>query len=191
MKSLSDDEKRALLNLARESIRNAVYGKNQPDAKLQEQSSALREPGAAFVTITKQGDLRGCIGTLEPYQPLIMDVIEHAAAAALHDFRFPPVGADEIADLELEISVLTRPERITYSSVEDLYRLIHPGRDGVVIREGARRATFLPQVWDQLTELPVFMGHLCRKMGVTADYWKRCTLEISLYQVIEFKEQDY
>ena len=190
MYTLSEDEKRELLSLARQSIANAACGENPPVVNLEEKSVSLREPGATFVTITRKGDLRGCIGTLEPYQPLILDVIEHAAAAAMNDFRFLPVRPEELDELELEISVLTRPKKITYSSIDELYQLITPGRDGVVIRDGARRATFLPQVWEQLPELDEFMGHLCRKMGASADYWKKSKLEISMYQVIEFREKE-
>jgi len=189
MTHLSDDEKCELLSLARQSIVEVVYGKHAPVVDLQEKSFVLREPGAAFVTITKGGQLRGCIGTLEAYQPLVMDVIEHAVAAAVHDFRFLPVQPDELPCLELEISVLSKPEKIVYADADDLRRIIRPGQDGVVIAEGGRRATFLPQVWEQLPEFDLFMGHLCRKMGASSHYWKQSHLDVYTYQVEEFKEQ--
>jgi AmmeMemoRadiSam system protein A len=189
MSMLSDDEKHELLQLARQVIIQVVGGKKPITVNVQEKSEALREPGATFVTITKHGNLRGCIGTLEAYQPLILDVMEHAAAAAMDDYRFSPVRSEELGELELEISVLTQPQKISYSNSEELSRIITPGKDGVVIKDGLRRATFLPQVWEQLPLLDDFMGHLCQKMGASAGYWKKGKLEISLYQVIEFREK--
>ncbi|MEM5776662.1 MAG: AmmeMemoRadiSam system protein A, partial [Anaerolineaceae bacterium] len=120
--------------------------------------------------------------------PLAADVIEHAAAAAINDFRFLPVEPDEVNEIHIEISVLTAPEKLSYHQPEELYTLIRPGVDGVVIRDGARRATFLPQVWEQLPEMEDFMAHLCRKMGASGEYWKKNHLDVSVYQVIEFHE---
>ena len=188
MATLSDNDKRVLLALARESLTAAANGNRLPEPNPEELSPTLMETGATFVTLTKAGELRGCIGALEPYQPLVADVIEHAAAAAIDDFRFLPVEPDETSQIAIEISVLTRPEKLDYTQAEDLHTLIRPGIDGVVIRDGARRATFLPQVWEQLPDLNDFMAHLCRKMGASSEYWKRNHLEILLYQVIEFHE---
>ena len=190
MSTLTDVDKKELLSLARQSITHAVQGRSLPDVNLKDVSAGLREPGAAFVTLTKRGDLRGCIGSLEACQPLVLDVIEHAADAAINDYRFTPVRANELTDIEVEISVLTAPRKIEYTDAEDLRQLIRPGKDGVVIRDGIRRATFLPQVWQQLPQMDDFMGHLCRKMGASADYWKKHHLDISLYQVIEFKDEE-
>lgn len=188
MTPLTQAEKDELLTLARESITAAANGKPLPPVNLAGKSAALAEQGAAFVTLTQNGQLRGCIGALQAYQPLILDVIEHAATAAMHDYRFSPVQPREVAGLKIEISVLSQPKKIAYGNSEELRRLIRPGVDGVILRDGARRATFLPQVWQQLPELDEFMAHLCLKMGVSADTWKKKKLEISLYQVEDFSE---
>ncbi len=128
------------------------------------------------------------IKALEPYQPLAEDVREHAAAAALEDYRFPPVQPDEIDKLKIEISRLTVPSPLPYETPDDLLDKIRPGVDGVVIRDGFNRATFLPQVWEQLPTKEAFLSHLCRKMGAPDDLWKTKKLNVLTYQVEEFHE---
>lgn len=189
MTPLSEHEKKELLALARRSAANAASGKNLPDINLKAIPGAFQEPAATFVTIMKNGMLRGCVGTLEPHQALVLDVIEHASAAAVRDYRFPPVRPEELDELDFEISILTTPRKIDYAKPEDLYHMICPGLDGVVLQDGFRRATFLPQVWEQLPDLEDFMCHLCRKMGANSEHWKHHILDISLYQVIEFHEE--
>ncbi len=105
-----------------------------------------------MLPLTVGGAFRGCVGALEAYQPLAEDVCEHAVAAALEDYRFPPVLPQEVGRIEIEISRLTSPIPLEYEKPEDLPELLHPGVDGVVLREGLRRATFLPQVWEKLPE---------------------------------------
>jgi AmmeMemoRadiSam system protein A len=151
-------------------------------------SALLREPGASFVTLTENGDLRGCIGALEPYQPLVQDVCEHAAAAAMEDYRFPPVRPDEVSLLEIEISRLTPPERLEYTDPLELPTHLRPHIDGVVLRDGFRRSTFLPQVWEKIPDPVTFLAHLCQKMGAPATFWRHKLLEVYTYQVEEFKE---
>jgi AmmeMemoRadiSam system protein A len=189
MLSLSDDEKKELLALARRSAASAARGKDFSEANLTELCSAFQEQAATFVTITKNGLLRGCVGCLEPYQALALDVIEHSSAAAIRDYRFPPIRPDELDVLAFEISVLTPPRKLVYSKPQDLFHLICPGLDGVVLQDGLRRATFLPQVWEQLPVFEDFMCHLCRKMGASPDLWKQRILDVYLYQVIEFHEE--
>jgi len=132
--------------------------------------------------------LRGCVGALEPYQPLAEDVREHTVAAALEDFRFPPVQPDELPQIEVEVSRLTRPVALTYDGPEDLLAKLQPGLDGVVIRDGFRRATFLPQVWDKIPDKVDFLDQLCWKMGAEPDLWRRKKLEVLIYRVEEFHE---
>ncbi len=186
---LTLEEKHLLLNLARQSIELAVAHCPLPQLRLEEYSQALREDGASFVTLTEQGELRGCIGALEAYQPLVQDVCEHAVAAALDDFRFQPVRPGEVDALEIEISRLTPPVPLEYQQPEDLARLLRPGIDGVVLRDGPRRATFLPQVWEKVGGPEDFLGHLCMKMGAPPNLWQRRILNVSTYQVEEFKEE--
>lgn len=150
---------------------------------------ALQEMAASFVTLTIHGQLRGCIGTLEARQPLAEDVREHAIAAGQDDYRFPPVTAGELAEIEIEISRLTHPQPLSYTSADDLIHKIRPGVDGVVLRDRFRRATFLPQVWEQLPDPEQFLDHLCQKMGAPRDYWRCNSLSVDIYQVEEFYEK--
>ena len=185
---LIDSERKFLLGLARKSIEAAAGGKHIPAVNKEQVPSKLLEDGASFVTLTINGALRGCIGTLEAYQPLYLDVIEHAAAAAVDDFRFNSVRPDEVPAITIEISVLTHPEQLSYSGPDDLLQRLRPGIDGVVIKDGRMRATFLPQVWEQIPDRQEFMSHLCSKMGATSGLWKIKNLAVFTYQVEEFHE---
>lgn len=187
---LTTDEKKILLRLARRSIELAVARQPLPPLALEDYPPRLRELGASFVTLTKNGSLRGCIGSLEPYQPLVQDVCEHAAAAALDDYRFPPVVAFEVSHLLIEVSRLTTPQPLEYQNPGELLEKLRPGLDGVVIRDGVPRATFLPQVWDKLPAAEDFLAHLCQKMGAPPDLWKRKPLQVFTYQVEEFNEEE-
>jgi len=186
---LSFDEKRLLLQLARRSIELAVNQHSLPQLDMDEFSPALCEDGAAFVTLTEEGELRGCIGALEPYQPLVQDVCEHAAAAALEDYRFLPVRPEEVSHLKIEISRLTTPVPLPYEQPAELLRKLRPGIDGVILRDGIRRATFLPQVWEDVPNPADFLAHLCMKMGAPANLWQKKVLQVSVYTVEEFKEE--
>ncbi|BCY18710.1 hypothetical protein hrd7_25590 [Leptolinea sp. HRD-7] len=184
---ISDSDRAFLLGLARKSIEAATQGKrlDPSDYKI---PTKLMELGASFVTLTINGALRGCIGTLEAYQPLYLDVIEHAAAAAMDDFRFNPVQPDEVPAIRIEISVLSQPEPLDYTGPDDLLQRLRPGIDGVVIKDGRKRATFLPQVWEQIPDRQDFLSHLCLKMGASAELWRTKNLAVYTYQVEEFHE---
>jgi AmmeMemoRadiSam system protein A len=185
---LNEEEKGMLLTLARQALEHAVRGHKLPPLDLKGLNPRLQSEGASFVTLTKSGELRGCIGALEPYQPLAQDVREHAVAAALEDYRFPPVQPAELPDITIEVSRLTQPQPLDYASPEDLLTKLRPGLDGVVLRDGWRRATFLPQVWEKVPDPSEFLGHLCYKMGEQPDLWRRKPLEVLIYQVEEFHE---
>ncbi len=183
---LSPEEKEILLHVARESLELGLRGEKLP--KLDAKTPLLRADGATFVTLTVNGKLRGCIGALEPYQPLIEDVREHALAAAQKDYRFNPVRAEELDAIEIEISRLTQPVPLEYEDAPDLLKKLRPGVDGVVLKDGHRRATFLPQVWDQLPDPKIFLSELCAKMGAPSNAWQRKKLDVLVYQVEEFHE---
>jgi uncharacterized protein len=187
--ALSADDKKVLLSLARQFIDLAVNQLPLPDLDLETYSSLLRENGASFVTLTEGGELRGCIGALEPYQPLVQDVCEHAIGAALEDYRFIPVTPRELPLLEIEISRLTPPQRLIYTEPLELLTCLRPGIDGVVLRDGQRRATFLPQVWEKISEPASFLSQLCQKMSAPSNLWRRKLLEVFTYQVEEFREE--
>jgi len=185
---LNASEKEYLLKLARQSIEMAVNRRGLPDIHLEELTPNLKADGASFVTLTEYGELRGCIGTLSAYQSLAEDVREHAVAAAQEDYRFRPVQPGEVPLLKIEISRLTPPEPLAYQSPEDLPRLLHPGEDGVILRDGAMRATFLPQVWEKLPGPEDFLAHLCQKMGASPQHWRRKVLQVQIYHVEEWSE---
>lgn len=150
-------------------------------------SPALLEDAAAFVTLTKSGRLRGCIGSLEAWRPLAQEVQQRAYQAAVEDPRFPPLSPSELPNIEIEISRLTEPVRLPYERPEDLSRLLKPHKDGVILSDGRRRATFLPQVWEQLPRPEEFLNHLCAKMGARPDLWRERVLEVWIYHVEEYK----
>ena len=189
VKALNEQEKSILLNLARRSIELAVNQRPLPQLNLEDYSPPLREISSSFVTLMIRGELRGCIGALEPYQPLVQDVCEHAAAAALEDYRFSPLTPAEVPLIEIEISRLTPPQPMEYKNPQDLLNCLRPNIDGVVLRDGHRRSTFLPQVWEKLPDPAAFLSQLCQKMGAPANLWRRKPLEVFIYQVEEFREE--
>lgn len=185
---LSADEQQTLLRLAREALESAVRGHPLPPLDQTQLTPILRAEGAAFVTLTVRGQLRGCIGALQPYQPLVEDVREHAVAAGIQDYRFSPVRPSELGQIQIEVSRLTLPQPLPYTNADDLLAKLRPGVDGVILRDGQRRATFLPQVWDQIPEKAEFLSHLCAKMGAASNLWRQKHLEVEIYQVEEFHE---
>ena len=186
--TLSLSERRYLLDLARRSISRTLDGLEPPQINLQSLAPVLQEPRASFVTLTIGGDLRGCIGSIEPRQPLALDVRENAVAAAFRDPRFPPLSRREFDLIQIEVSVLTRPQPLEYDGADDLLARLRPHVDGVIISRGWNRATFLPQVWEKLPHPREFLAHLCLKAGLPADEYIRGNLTVLTYQVEKFEE---
>lgn len=147
----------------------------------------LLEPAATFVTLTEKENLRGCIGTLEAYRPLREDVHENALAAAFRDPRFPPLTYDELGAIRIEVSLLSPPEPMSFKNEEDALAQLHPHVDGIVLAAGFHRATFLPQVWEQLPEPRDFMLHLMHKAGLLPGHWPH-DMKLSRYTVSKWKE---
>ena len=186
---LTPDERGTLLRLARQGLEHAVRREPLPALERGTLTPRLLGPGASFVTLTlRVGELRGCIGALEPYQPLADDVREHAAAAALEDPRFPPVIPAELDGIAIEVSCLTVPSKLDYKTPEDLLTRLRPGVDGVLLRDGYRRATYLPQVWEKIPGKVDFLNSLCQKMGLPPGAWQKRHLDVLLYAVEEFHE---
>ncbi len=143
-----------------------------------------------FVTLNKNGELRGCIGNLVGTESIIEATKRHAVNAAFFDQRFSPVSEDEVPELEINVSLLTEPQPLEYQVADELENKLRPGIDGVILRDPAMgAATFLPQVWEQLPTVPQFLGHLCGKAGLPEDTWTKRQLEIQTYQVQYFKEK--
>ena len=167
-----------LYAIAHAAIDRALGGHATAD----ESAGWLDERGATFVTLTRQGRLRGCIGTLEAHQPLKDDVKRNARSAALHDPRFPALAREELADTQVHVSVLSPLTPLACEGEADALALLRPGVDGVLLEFGDRRATFLPQVWEQLPEPRQFLTQLKRKAGLPADFWAE-GLRLSRYEL--------
>jgi AmmeMemoRadiSam system protein B/AmmeMemoRadiSam system protein A len=178
-----DEAGSTLLSIARDSIENALLDKPKP-----EQSSPwLDQTGATFVTLTKDGNLRGCIGSLQAARPLGHDVAQNALGAAFRDPRFPAMSAAEWPQCRVEVSLLSTPKPLRFADEADLLAQIEAGEDGLIIEADGRRGTFLPQVWENLGDKRVFLTHLLRKAGLPADTrFTRC--RISRYRVAKWKE---
>jgi AmmeMemoRadiSam system protein B/AmmeMemoRadiSam system protein A len=183
--SLNEEEQQYLLRLARQTLEQYLQDGTLPDVDESELSGILTAKKACFVTLNKHGMLRGCIGVLTPHDNLYKAVMENAVNAAVNDPRFKPVTYEELSEITIEISVLSSPERIFYDD-NDLLNQIE-GR-GVIISAGFNRATYLPQVWEQLPDPEEFISQLCSKAGLPADFWKRGTLEIYVYTAQVFGE---
>jgi len=174
---------RALLVRARNAI-GADFGL---PAAPEPAHADLDNPGATFVTLTQNGQLRGCIGSLEAWRPLDRDVRENARAAAFRDPRFTPLAADEFARTRVEVSLLTPASPMNFTDEADALAQLRPAVDGVIFECAGRRSTFLPQVWEQLAEPQLFMAHLKQKAGLAADFWSP-EVRLSRYEVMKWKE---
>ena len=172
-----------LLKLACAAIAGR-FGKESPAADIPD---TLRQPGASFVTLTQNGALRGCIGSLEAWRPLADDVRANAIAAAFRDPRFAPLAAEELASTRVEVSLLSTAEPMTFIDEADALTQLRPDIDGVILECDGRRSTFLPQVWEQLPEPQAFLAQLKKKAGLPADFWSDA-LKLSRYRVEKWKE---
>jgi uncharacterized protein len=167
---LETTDRRALLVIARCAIEETLYRRDTPapDTTL---SAAMSERRASFVTLKCNAQLRGCIGTLEPVRRLSDDVAHNAHAAAFRDPRFPPLTAPEVAGLQIEISVLGKPEILDVADFDKLFQCLRPETDGLIVTSGSRRATFLPSVWESLPDPEEFVAHLWNKAGLKSGDW--------------------
>jgi len=178
----------ALVELARDAIDAAVAGREPPHRRRDFLTEArLDAAGAVFVTLKQDGALRGCIGSLEATRSLREDVAANAVAAALEDPRFAPLAAGELPRVAVEVSLLSAAEPIVVKNEAEALAALRPGIDGIVLEHGKRRATFLPQVWEQLASPGEFLAHLKRKAGLPADFWAP-DLRLSRYTVRKWSE---
>ena len=177
---LTLDELQVLVEVAERSVHIAVIERRTWYPDPDEHPSALREPGAAFVTLRRAGRLMGCIGTMAALDPLVVTVADRARAAALDDPRFPGITASDLPELDVSVSVLSPMEPIPVRDYEELLVTIRPGIDGLLVDAGYHRATFLPSVWDELADPATFVEALWRKAGLAPAVWPAAT-RISRY----------
>lgn len=183
---LTASQGKLLLKIARQTLSSKLTGDDQP---IQPTDPIFLEQKATFVTLKIAGKLRGCIGNLQPVGSLWQGIRDNALNAAFHDQRFPPLQRKELSEVHLDLSVLSSPERLNYKDADDLVAQIHPGFDGVILKDGRNQATFLPQVWEQLPTAELFLGHLCRKAGLAENAWREKKLEVQIYHVQCFEEE--
>ncbi len=176
---------RVLLRIARESLVEALGLGTAADYR----EPWLQEPGATFVTLTRWGELRGCVGSIRAYRPLFDDVWLNARASAFHDARFPPVERDELREIAIEVSLLSKSEPLpSYAHEEEAVAALRPGVDGIILDAGSHRATFLPQVWEQLPDPTEFLAHLKRKAGLSQGFWSP-DVQLQRYSVVKWVEE--
>jgi AmmeMemoRadiSam system protein A len=179
-----------LIKTVRQTLETRLSGQQIHPLDMDDIPSELQEQGASFVTLTKRGQLRGCVGSIEATLPFIQDVQERAIGAGFDDPRFPPITEAELPEIRIEVSLLTKPELLEYQSPDDLVKKLRPGIDGVILKNQYRRATFLPQVWEQLPTPEIFLDRLCLKMGLDPAAWRTIHLQVEIYQVEKFVEAE-
>lgn len=187
--NLNAEEAEFLLRLARRTLEAYLENKSLPQLNLNKVSPNLRAMRGCFVTLEKNHQLRGCIGYLQPREPLAKAVMQNAVSAAVRDHRFPPVTRSELDSLSIEISVLSVPRLMDHKSPEELLARLVPERDGVILKSSYHQSTYLPQVWKQLPKKEEFLSRLCVKGGAKADCWKDSSTKIYSYQAKVYSEE--
>ncbi|MGD9108142.1 MAG: AmmeMemoRadiSam system protein A [Gammaproteobacteria bacterium] len=182
MAEYSMSERKVLLQVARDAIAYSLKHHMHMRLDINKYAKHLLEQKACFVTLQINHNLRGCIGTLVAYQPLIVDVAHNASAAAFADPRFPGITETEFEQLSIHISILSKPELMHFESEDDLLRQIRPGVDGLILSDGQYEGTFLPSVWESLPDPKQFLTHLKMKAGLAPDYWSD-TIKVERYTV--------
>jgi AmmeMemoRadiSam system protein A len=186
--SLNPRQREQLLELARQSIHSGVEHGCAISVDMNAYDEPLRQPGACFVTLHINAQLRGCIGSLQPYRPLVDDVAANAYAAAFSDPRFPPLSAAEEPALDIHISVLSPRQAMEFGSEADLVAQLRPGIDGLVLSDGMHRGTFLPSVWESLPDPQDFLNHLKMKAGLPMDHWST-HIQVERYTTESFGQE--
>lgn len=182
---LSFDQKRALKEVALASIRHGLTEGRSLDPGSFPMDHPFSRDGAVFVTLYRDGELRGCVGSFEAKRALVLDVAHNAYSAAFMDYRFPPVSEAEVEGLDLHISLLTPLEPLPANERGELLASLRKGKDGLLLEDLPHRATFLPQVWESLPEPEDFLGELLMKAGLSRDHWSD-TIRFHRYAVEEF-----
>lgn len=184
-----NEQGKVLLKIARTAIARALCLPTE-SATVDTHIIWLSKPGASFVTLMHQGELRGCIGSLQALHPLIDDVTSNAVSAALRDPRFMPITAAELETVEIEVSLLSELESLDFTTEADALRQLRPTIDGVVFECGAYRSTFLPQVWESLPQPRQLLAQLKLKAGLPEDFWAD-SVQLSRYTVTKWREADF
>ena len=189
---ITEEQGQLLVKLARGAIIRQLDDPlkvGQPGLGSQLKEPVFQQNRGVFVTLHKEGQLRGCIGSLSSSVSIVEGIIDNAINAAFKDYRFPPVTREELALIDVEVSILTEPEALEYTGADELLSKLQPGSDGVIISKDGEGATFLPQVWKQLPDGASFLSHLCQKAGLGPDQWRAGDLQVKTYRVLCFAEK--
>lgn len=185
MSALTNSEKQYLLKLAYSTIFQKLSGKKVADFKKPD-SSVFNEKRGCFVTLHLDNNLRGCIGNIEPVYKLTTGIEKNALNAAFSDPRFAPLSLEEFNRIDIEISILTIPKKLIFSSEKDLLQKLKPHQHGIIISKKYHSATYLPQVWEQLPDKKDFLSNLCIKAGLEKNAWKHKDIIIKTYSAEYF-----
>lgn len=177
-----------MLELARAAIKTELEKGKSLKPNPDSMAEYLKEKAGVFVTLTLNGNLRGCIGHLTATKALYKDIIENAVNAALDDPRFMPLQQHELEKIKIEVSVLSAPQKLDYRDTDDLLKKITPLKDGVILSKGFYKATYLPQVWEDLSGKEAFLSSLCMKAGLNPEEWKTGSLKVETYSVEKMEE---
>ena len=193
MNRITEEHGKSLVELARRTIaerlkQTEISGDVESSLTACLDEACLQVKRGTFVTLKTKGQLRGCMGCLTASESIVDGIRRNALNAAFNDPRFPALTLEELTDAEIEVSILTEPKELHYSDGNDLITKLSPNIDGLIIKKGMARATFLPQVWKQLPQTEDFLAHLCRKACLPGDAWQSGELEVSTYQVQYFHE---
>jgi len=189
---MTKEDKIFLLDLARKKIAQklGINWTGYKNIQISAPGKDVKEVKGTFVTLSIDGNLRGCIGQIIPDEAIIETIGQNAQSAAFHDPRFPQLDSKEFESVEVEISILSKPERLTYSNADELLDKIKKDIQGLIIRSGGHSATFLPQVWDDIETEEEFLSHLCMKASLPAEEWRKGKLEVYTYTVEHFDEKE-
>ncbi len=183
---LPEEQIDLLLHIAREAITKGLEGDHQWRPDLEPLPERLRRPGACFVTLFTGGELHGCIGSVEPRQPLVHDVAKNAISAAFNDSRFPALRTNELAYTAIEVSILSPLQEIPFDGIAHLIEQIQPGEDGVLVERDRSRGLLLPQVWDKITDPYEFLTHVAIKAQSDISIYDDPDAKVSVFRVIHF-----
>ncbi len=184
---LTDEERDRLLGVARRAITYGLDTGRVLKLEPAELDGRLGTLAAVFITLTQNGELRGCVGSLQATEPLAQAVSGSAFNAAFRDRRFPSLSVDELDSIRIEISVLSEMEPIDATNREQLLDALEPGVDGLLLEDQGYRSTFLPKVWEKVASPAEFLEHLCLKAGLGARHWSG-SIRFHRYHTLSFEE---
>ena len=182
---VSEENKKFLLNLVRKALEEHLEGK---ESDIENIPDELRNRGASFVTIQIDGESKGSIGTLFEHQELFLDVVENAKVAAFEDQRFVPLTSDDLKIAKIEISIIKNLKKLSYESEFELLNQINKDVNGVIVQQGIRIGTLLPQEWEKINDKVEFLQLICEKANLDKDVWKNPNSEIYVYETETFTD---